>query len=178
MSSNRKLAIVGAGVSGLAAAWALRDSDWRCVVFEKSRGFSGRAASRTRNGVRFDYGANYFKTDSPELEQLVHRELPTEGLIDIAGEVYRQAFGLDSMAPAQIGWGATMWYPMRDLNSFRMSGDGIRHWLQRPKRSSMPYWRLRDPGPSLQVWATTTVRYLDRLRPQRGSARTGRSVPD
>jgi predicted NAD/FAD-dependent oxidoreductase len=86
--TKRRLAIIGAGVSGLAAAWALRDSDWEEVVFEKSRGFSGRAASRTRDGVRFDYGANYFKTDSEELEQLILRELPTEGLIDIAGEVW------------------------------------------------------------------------------------------
>ena len=86
-SHSPQLAIVGAGVSGLAAAWALRDSDWTCTVFEKSRGYSGRAASRSRDGVRFDYGANYFKTDSPELEQLILRELPTDGLVDIAGDV-------------------------------------------------------------------------------------------
>ena len=36
-SHNPKIAIIGAGVSGLAAAWALKDSDWEVSVFEKSR---------------------------------------------------------------------------------------------------------------------------------------------
>ena len=61
---NQKIAIIGAGVSGLAAAWALKDSDWEVSVFEKSRGPSGRAATRTINGVRVDHGANYFKLNS------------------------------------------------------------------------------------------------------------------
>ena len=47
--NNPKLAIIGAGVSGLSAAWALKDSDWEVSVFEKSRGPSGRAATRTIN---------------------------------------------------------------------------------------------------------------------------------
>ncbi len=86
--SKPKLAIIGAGVSGLAAAWALKDADWEVFVFEKSRGPSGRAATRTMNGIRVDHGANYFKIDSPLLEELVLRELPNEGLIQIPGNVY------------------------------------------------------------------------------------------
>ena len=85
---NQKIAIIGAGVSGLAAAWALKDSDWEVSVFEKSRGPSGRAATRTINGVRVDHGANYFKLNSPDLEELVLRELPSQDLIQIPGEVY------------------------------------------------------------------------------------------
>ena len=87
-SQNPKIAIIGAGVSGLAAAWALKDSDWEVSVFEKSRGPSGRAATRTINGFRVDHGANYFKLNSPELEELVLRELPNEDLIQIPGNVY------------------------------------------------------------------------------------------
>ena len=87
-SQNPKIAIIGAGVSGLAAAWALKDSDWEVSVFEKSRGPSGRAATRTINGFRVDHGANYFKLNSPELEELVLRELPSEDLIQIPGNVY------------------------------------------------------------------------------------------
>ena len=85
---NQKIAIIGAGVSGLAAAWALKDSDWEVSVFEKSRGPSGRAATRTINGVRVDHGANYFKLNSPDLEELVLRELPSQDLIQIPGEIY------------------------------------------------------------------------------------------
>ena len=85
---NRRLAIIGAGVSGLSAGWYLRDSDWEVVTFEKSRGLSGRAATRTMNDVRVDHGANYFKINSPILEDLILKELPTEGLFQIYGDVF------------------------------------------------------------------------------------------
>ena len=56
-----RVAVVGAGLSGLAAAFKLREQKVEVCLFEKSRGLSGRAASRSRNGCRYDYGANYFK---------------------------------------------------------------------------------------------------------------------
>ena len=82
-----RVAIIGAGPSGLAAAWQLRDAPVEVTVFEKSRGVAGRAASRTRHEARFDYGANYIKLDSPELEKIVHEELPVEDLVQIRGNV-------------------------------------------------------------------------------------------
>lgn len=107
--SKPKLAIIGAGVSGLAAAWALKDADWEVFVFEKSRGPSGRAATRTVHGIRVDHGANYFKIDSPLLEELVLRELPNEGLIQIPGNVYLfnkvgAAFKGDTRINEEIKW--------------------------------------------------------------------------
>jgi NADPH-dependent 2,4-dienoyl-CoA reductase/sulfur reductase-like enzyme len=76
MSANvrrKRLAIVGAGPSGLAAAWRLRDvPEIDVTVFEKSNGVFGRAATRTRHGVRLDPGANYFRTDLPEIASMVH----------------------------------------------------------------------------------------------------------
>ncbi len=83
-----RLAIVGAGVSGLAAAWALRGTAIEVVVYDKSRGVAGRAASRTRHGARFDYGANYFKLDDPQLRTLVEHTLPSTDLVSIDGEVW------------------------------------------------------------------------------------------
>ena len=124
---RRKLAIVGAGVSGLAAAWALRDADWHVTVFEKSRGVSGRAASRSGNDARYDHGANYFKTDSPELEQLILRELPTEGLIDIAGDVWIfDQYGTiapgDSKQNAEPKWNYRQGISTLGKNLFEQSG--------------------------------------------------------
>jgi predicted NAD/FAD-dependent oxidoreductase len=82
------LAIIGAGPAGLAAAWKLRDeSDIEITVFEKSRGVFGRAATRSRHGLRLDPGANYFRSDLPEVAELVHGHLPTEELIEISGDV-------------------------------------------------------------------------------------------
>ena len=85
--SEPRVAIIGAGPSGLAAAWQLRDAPVAVTVFEKSRGVAGRAASRTRHEARFDYGANYIKLSSPELEELVRQQLPVDDLVQIPGNV-------------------------------------------------------------------------------------------
>lgn len=82
------LAIIGAGLSGLAAAHALRDADLPITIFEKSRGVSGRAATRRREGVCYDHGANYFKTEDEQVEALVRGELPAEDLVQIEPDVW------------------------------------------------------------------------------------------
>ncbi|MFT5468449.1 MAG: renalase [Verrucomicrobiales bacterium] len=85
---RKRLAIIGAGPAGLAAAWELRQADFDVVVFEKSRGLCGRAASRTRHGVRIDPGANFIKTGSPEIERLLRQQLPADDLAEIVGDVW------------------------------------------------------------------------------------------
>lgn len=75
--------------------------------------------------------------------------------IDLVGAIYEQAIGSPVEVVSQPRWGATMWYPIRDLRSFLDSDAGTRSavgaWLRRPKRSSYPYWRWDDPGPSLAL---------------------------
>lgn len=57
------VAVIGAGIAGLAAARALRDADLRVAVFEKSRGLGGRLATRRPFGradaLGLDHGAPY-----------------------------------------------------------------------------------------------------------------------
>ena len=59
------IAIIGAGLSGLIAANKLNHIS-SVEVFEKSRGVSGRMATRNSDPFFFDHGAQYFKikTDS------------------------------------------------------------------------------------------------------------------
>lgn len=83
-----KIAIIGAGVSGLAAAFQLSQNGAEVSVFEKSCGFSGRAASRSKHGCRYDYGANFFKVSSEEVTRLIFHDLPTEDLHRITGEIW------------------------------------------------------------------------------------------
>ena len=82
------VAIVGAGCAGLAAAWSLARAGHQCTVFEKSRGFSGRAATRRRGDSCYDHGANFFRTEDPEIHDLIHRQLPTNELVSIPGPVW------------------------------------------------------------------------------------------
>lgn len=82
------IAIVGAGAAGLATAWKLRTSSHTVTVFEKSRGYSGRAATRRRKGLCYDHGANYFKMHTPELERLIRDQLPSGELVTIDRDVW------------------------------------------------------------------------------------------
>ena len=57
-----RIAVVGAGLSGLAAARSLSDQNHQVTVFETSRGLGGRAATRrlTAFDQQADHGAQYF----------------------------------------------------------------------------------------------------------------------
>jgi len=77
-----KAAIVGAGISGLAAAAALHEGGHDVVVFERARGPGGRAATRLPppvdmpKGARgaalaFDHGAQYFTVRDPRFQVVV-----------------------------------------------------------------------------------------------------------
>lgn len=67
----KSVAIVGAGMAGLAAARALATAGFTPVVFEKSRGVGGRAATRRIGDIRFDHGAQYVKTPTQPLRDLI-----------------------------------------------------------------------------------------------------------
>jgi renalase len=58
-----RIAVIGAGLSGLAFAQTLAD-DAQVRVFEKSRGFGGRMATRRHDPFQFDHGAQFFTAKS------------------------------------------------------------------------------------------------------------------
>ena len=67
-----EVAIIGAGMAGIACAAALRDAGCRVVVFEKSRGRGGRCATRRdAAGHRIDHGAQYFTLRDPDFAAAV-----------------------------------------------------------------------------------------------------------
>lgn len=85
-----RVAIVGAGVAGLAAARRLAGRGAKVVVYEMSHELGGRAATRHTHGCVVDHGAQYFKTpdDLPAVRRLVLEELPCEGLVDVERPVW------------------------------------------------------------------------------------------
>ena len=67
----KKIAIIGAGMSGLSAAQALRDRA-EVTIFDKSRGVGGRMSTRYAGEYEFDHGAQYFTVKSPEFRSVVN----------------------------------------------------------------------------------------------------------
>lgn len=65
--------VVGAGISGLAAAGALLEAGITPLVVDKGRGLGGRLATRRLREVRLDHGAQFFKVAHPRFRQLVEQ---------------------------------------------------------------------------------------------------------
>jgi photolyase PhrII len=71
-TSMPRVAVIGAGLSGLMCACTLQDHGFEVRVFEKSRGVGGRVATRrAENGLCFDHGAQYFTVRDPHFARHV-----------------------------------------------------------------------------------------------------------
>jgi renalase len=76
MSSRQKIAIIGAGIAGLACARRLSDAGLNLVVFDKGRKAGGRTATRrVAGGIQFDHGAQYFTARSPAFSSVLEMML-------------------------------------------------------------------------------------------------------
>ena len=84
-----RVGIVGAGAGAAALTHVLDGAtEAETVVVEKSDGLCGRAATRRRGPVTYDYGANYLKDDDDRVVDLVTETLDTEGLVDATEPVW------------------------------------------------------------------------------------------
>jgi hypothetical protein len=88
-----RVAIIGAGVTGLVAAHTLHSIGTEVSLFEKSRGVGGRTATRWHDlpdgrRVYLDHGAQYLKAESPTMSRYLHELLPTGDLVDIGRPVW------------------------------------------------------------------------------------------
>ena len=68
-NSTKKIAVVGAGLAGLAVAVRLKHLGFQVTVFEKQATYGGKIFEFTQHGYRFDKGPSLF-TEPWELEQL------------------------------------------------------------------------------------------------------------
>jgi predicted NAD/FAD-dependent oxidoreductase len=67
-----RIAIIGAGMAGIACAHALKKFGCSAVLLEKSRGMGGRLATRrTAEGDPFDHGAQYVAAREPACQQML-----------------------------------------------------------------------------------------------------------
>jgi predicted NAD/FAD-dependent oxidoreductase len=84
---TRSLCVVGAGAAGVATAYALRDDPVEVTMLEKSRGVCGRAATRRRDGRRYDHGASHLPVADDRTAALVDA-LGNEGRVEIDAPVW------------------------------------------------------------------------------------------
>jgi predicted NAD/FAD-dependent oxidoreductase len=78
-----KIAVIGAGISGLTAGRVLANAGHEVVVYEKSGGYGGRLATRYAgkdNQQKLDHGVSFFTAESPEFKSLVN-ELSSKGIL-------------------------------------------------------------------------------------------------
>ncbi len=73
---NQKIAIIGAGISGLRCASLLLEQGATCALFDKSRGFGGRTSTRRKDNWRFDHGTGYFSATDPDFLDHLKTLLP------------------------------------------------------------------------------------------------------
>lgn len=85
-----RVGVIGAGAAAAAATYVIDGAvpDAEVTVLEKSGGLCGRAATRRREGVKYDYGANYLKDENERVASLITDELDTEGLVTIDEPIY------------------------------------------------------------------------------------------
>lgn len=96
-----RVAVVGAGVSGLAAARHLKASGHDVIVFEKSRGLGGRCATRRIGPYTFDTGATTITPRGRKIERVLLEELPADDLVRIDKPIFTHRFG--RISPGDAG---------------------------------------------------------------------------
>lgn len=83
-----RVAIVGAGVAGLAAGRTLHQAGHEVVLFEKSRGPGGRLATRRVDAFTFDTGATSIAPRGLGIERVMLQELDTTELVEVQKPIY------------------------------------------------------------------------------------------
>ncbi|MEO8022645.1 FAD-dependent oxidoreductase [Polaromonas sp.] len=107
---KRHIAVVGAGMAGIACARTLMQAGHQVTVFEKSRGPGGRMSTRNTEFGGFDHGTQYFTVRDTRFEKALATSpglvrpwsANTVRILDEAGRVVAA-----SLPPKEAHWVAT-----------------------------------------------------------------------
>lgn len=116
-----RIAVIGAGIGGLACARVLKAAGHHVRVWDKGRGPGGRASTRRVGTLHFDHGAQYFTAQSPPFSREV-AEWQARGVI------------AEWQAPIAIAEGGTI----------RVESSGTRRWVGVPGMSAIAQELGRD----------------------------------
>ena len=103
--SVEKIAIIGAGLSGLTCAQRLKNAGIDVRLFDKARGPGGRLCTRRREGDHFDHGAQFMTAHGTEFSAELKR-WETAGIIAPwrARFAIRTPNGLQAIEPHRERW--------------------------------------------------------------------------
>ncbi|HAV50260.1 MAG TPA: deoxyribodipyrimidine photolyase, partial [Brevundimonas sp.] len=100
-----RIAIIGAGLAGLAAGRALAETGMTPVIFEKSRGLGGRLATRRTDFGPIDHGAPGVPASVPGGGEVWHSapvEMRQTGLPGISALARAMSGGLDIRKSVEV----------------------------------------------------------------------------
>lgn len=86
-----RIGIVGAGIAGLTAGMELKAAGHTVILFEKSRGYGGRMATRyadNNKNLKLDHGVPYFTVESPEFRILIDKLLQKNIVQNSLDQIY------------------------------------------------------------------------------------------
>lgn len=87
----KRIALIGAGISNLTFINLLKKTknlNLKVTLFERSEVIGGRVATRHRNDLFFDNGANYFDFTDKRIENLILNELNSEMLFKVQKPIF------------------------------------------------------------------------------------------
>lgn len=84
------IGVIGAGAASAAATHVLDIAlpEAEVTILEKSGGVCGRAATRRREDITYDYGANYLRDEDERVVDLLTETLSTDGLVSFGEPIY------------------------------------------------------------------------------------------
>jgi predicted NAD/FAD-dependent oxidoreductase len=137
-----RIAIIGAGVSGLCAAQELNKAGYSVTLFEKSRGVGGRLSTRYAGPYEYDHGAQYFTVKDDRFRALVDKAETNGAVSRWEGRALYLKTGL-----LTSDTGGKRWVGTPRMNSFaKFLADGLNivthHRVSSLKRDEDGLWTL------------------------------------
>ena len=82
-TQSLRVAVVGAGIAGLTAAYRLKQTGFEVVVLERQANVGGRMTLRTENNIEYNTGARLVYSFSKDLLTLMNRLGLTSGILPV-----------------------------------------------------------------------------------------------
>lgn len=132
INSDRKICIIGGGISGLTTAFLLRKKGFQVTLFEKSNHFGGNIETCRIDGYLIEYAPNSL-LKSPRLVDLI-RELGLESEVLAADAANKKRYVLQS--------GKLKSLPM---SVAKMAANGFFSWKAKMRLLKEPFVRSTSP---------------------------------